>query len=140
MQLIIDTIANEAKLTENDKVASTLYVMLIGALQDKNRQGAVFHISHETGTEVYVTIENAEQIAEAVAKDEIELPDFFVVDESEFGTDGVGIGFSSADREQFSFPYPEDVNADEFLGNDDPMIYKTQGKKPYFIIKGVQLV
>ena len=54
------------------------------------------------------------------------------------GSEGIAVGFSSSDRESFPMPWPESKETEDFLGNGDPMVYKTVGVGPGVIVKGVE--
>lgn len=64
--------------------------------------------------------------------------EILVVEEE--GSEGVAVGFSSADRESFSMPWPEALEEDDFLGNGDPTVFKTVGVAEGVTVKGETFV
>jgi hypothetical protein len=44
-------------------------------------------------------------------------------DSATVGPKGVALGFSSADRQSFAFPWPQNLHDGEFYGNGDPVVY-----------------
>ena len=56
----------------------------------------------------------------------------------EEGNDGVAICYSSADRNSFAVSWPADE--DDWLGNGDPMVYKTAGVAPGVVVKGEEWI
>lgn len=65
------------------------------------------------------------------------FPDFVVADRAAEGEEGIGIGFSSADRDYIIFPWPAPEG--DFTGNGDPLVFKTKGVAKNLIILGEEL-
>jgi hypothetical protein len=86
-----------------------------------------------------VTLANIDQHFEDIKNAGISLDyafqNFTIVDIDMEGSEGVGVGFSSADREEMVFPWPT-TDPDGFYGNGDPVIYRTVGTSENKIVKG----
>jgi hypothetical protein len=65
---------------------------------------------------------------------------FMVCSEGEEGSEGIAVGFSSADRQAFPMAWPEFLEEDEFTGNGDPTVYKTTGVPTGTVVKGETVV
>jgi hypothetical protein len=83
-----------------------------------------------------VTLDNIDSQLANVEDDMLgEAFDSFLVTDEE-GSQGVGVGFVSSDRQYIVFPWPEELAQADFIGNGDPDLFMTSGAAPGTVISG----
>ena len=117
--IVIDSWENEA--VQTDDALGQLRTWLLRQIR---KPSEVIGFEGEPVTEENIDAQIAAVVAAGVLC-EYAFDGFLVVTDDDEGSEGVAVGFSSADRNSFSMPWPEARYDGGFLGNGDPMVYKT---------------
>jgi hypothetical protein len=128
--IVIDSWENEAVRTDD-----ALGQLKIWLLRQIRKPSEVIGFEGEPVTEENIDAQIASIVAAGVLC-EYAFDGFLVLTDDDEGSEGVAVGFSSADRNSFAMPWPEARDDDEFLGNGDPMVYKIAGVPEGTVVRG----